>query len=108
MAELTREHVEAIKAGNQFRRAFAFHFAPPSALEKVGQEEFHGNCVAVTPAAPTDPAEFRKLLKESVGNEVGHSGVDLRALALTRPTEVREVHAPSVLALSVAMPPSEA
>jgi len=108
LAELTREHVAAIKAGNRFGRAFAFHFAPPHAMKKVGREEFHGNSVAVTPAAPADPIEFKKLLKNSVGDEVGHSGIDLRALAVIRPTEVKAVHAPSVLALSVAMPPSQA
>lgn len=108
MVELTREHAQAIKAGNRFGRAFAFHFAPPSALKNVGREEFHGNCVAVTPAAPSNPIEFKKLLKQSIGDEVSHSGIDLHALAEARPSEVKAVHAPAVLALNVAMPSSQA
>lgn len=108
MAELKKEHVEAIKAGNRFGRAFAFHFAQPSALKNVGREEFHGNSVAVTSTAPSDPIEFKKLLKQSIGDEIGHSGIDFRALAQAHPSEVKAVHAPSVLALSVAMPPSQA
>lgn len=103
MAELTREHVEAIKAGNKRGRPFAFHFAPAHTLAKVGKEEFSGNCIAVTRAAPADPVEFKKRLKMNVGDSIVHARIDWQYLIKATPTQIKSIHAPAVLALNVAV-----
>ncbi|MEW5955452.1 MAG: hypothetical protein AB1626_02850 [Candidatus Micrarchaeota archaeon] len=97
---LTRREIETIKAGDRNGHLFAFHFTSRPALENyLRGEEFTGNCFALHPDVPSEPREFREIVRRHVGSVVGHTFPSF--VAEKKPSELTERDAPGVLAVRI-------
>lgn len=95
---LTRREVEAIKAGDRNGHLFAFHFTSRPALENyLRGEKFNGNCFAIHPNLPSEPREFRRIVRYHVETVVGRTFP--KFVAEKKPRELKESDAPGVLAI---------